>query len=458
TGNPKGVMAEHRGLANYANWAAGQYFDGENLKVPLYTSYSFDMTVTTIFTPLITGNTIVIYGGDETVFLISKIIYDNQVDVIKATPSHLKLIRAKEMPGKPDAPSKLKRFIVGGEELETKLAKEIYDNFNGAVEIYNEYGPTETVVGSMIFKFDPHETEAKGVSIGNPIANTAIYLLDRNLEPVPVGAIGEIYIAGAGVARGYLEKPDLTTENFLQNPFKSGQRLYRTGDLARWQPGEQAKMEYLGRGDQQVNIRGFRVELGEIENQLLEHDQIDEAVVIVAAGTEESSTLCAYIVTKKELKPLELRQYLSTNLAPYMIPAFFIPLERLPLSPSGKLERKKLPKPGANANTGDEYVPPGSDIEKKLVVLWEKELGIENIGITNGFFNVGGDSIKSISLLNLVNKEFNTDLKIIDLYQNETIKKLAEKITSYEKNENTGKMKDILEGMDDLKSEFLEGV
>jgi amino acid adenylation domain-containing protein len=268
TGKPKGVALEHRGVVNYITWAASTYVQDETVAFPFYTGIAFDLTVTSIFVPLLTGNTIHIYTGDEGEFLIENVFKDDRIGFVKLTPSHLKLIKNTD-------PSNIRRFVLGGEDLETQTAKEAYDNWQGNVEIYNEYGPTETVVGSMIHKYDPEVDTGASVSIGKPIANTQIYLLDPDQNPVPVGAPGEIYIGGAGVARGYLNNPGLTNEKFFRhggtriNTDKAEGMLFRTGDLAcRFPDGN---IQFLGRIDQQVKVRGFRIELGEIESRLLQY-------------------------------------------------------------------------------------------------------------------------------------------------------------------------------------------
>lgn len=263
TGQPKGVVLEHRGVINYIHWAAGQYVRNEKAAFPLYTSFSFDLTVTSIFTPLITGNAVVIYSGDEREFFIKNVIEEDRVEVVKVTPSHMKLIREVMTEG---CQSSIKRFIVGGEDLSSRLANDIHRMFSSNVEIYNEYGPTETVVGSMIYQFDPGKDTGESVSIGTPISNTQIYLLDENLKPVPPGVNGELFISGHGVAKGYLNRPELTHEKFIDNPFIPGQKMYATGDLGRRE--QDGNLSFLGRRDEQVKIRGFRVELGEIENKI----------------------------------------------------------------------------------------------------------------------------------------------------------------------------------------------
>ncbi len=281
TGRPKGVMLEHSGIVNYINWAAHRYVGDENLDFPLYTSFAFDLTVTSIFTPLVTGNAIDLYPEDENDLLIYDVMNQDRVGVVKLTPSHMKLLREhwSFTDGTDSArklPFHIKRLIVGGEALDTRLADDIYRHFNGNIEIYNEYGPTETVVGSMIHLYAPGNNTGDAVPIGKPIHNTQVYLLDNDKNPVPTGVTGEIFIAGHGVARGYLNRPELTAEKFIENPFSPGERLYATGDLGRRLPD--GNLEFLGRIDHQVKIRGYRVELGEIENQLREYRRHDSVL------------------------------------------------------------------------------------------------------------------------------------------------------------------------------------
>ncbi|MDQ1351194.1 MAG: tyrocidine synthetase, partial [Acidobacteriota bacterium] len=300
TGQPKGVMIKHQGLVNYTWWASHIYVNNEKLDFPLYTSISFDLTVTSIFTPLVTGNTIIIYGGVDKKLYIEEVIDDNRVGVVKLTPSHLKLIRFKTVTN-----SSIKRFIVGGEELETSLTRDIYHNFGGKIEIYNEYGPTETVVGSMIYKFDTGCDTRYSVPIGRPVANTQVYILNNHYQPVPIGVVGELYIGGSGLARGYLYNPGLTEEKFVPNPFIPGQKIYKTGDLAaRLDDGN---IEYKGRIDHQVKIRGHRVETGEIEAKIVDFQKTTRA------GREQKEN----IVEKIDLKSL---QYCKTCLIPANYP------------------------------------------------------------------------------------------------------------------------------------------
>lgn len=287
-GKPKGVMIDHRSLANYVCWAAATYAPGKRIHFPLFTSISFDLTVTSIFVPLITGQTIIVYEQSDNLLLIEKVIKENNSDIMKLTPSHLKLIRDMGIS------SQVKRFIVGGENFEAKLAADI-DRFSaGCAILFNEYGPTETAVGCMIHKFDPREGNNEAVPIGLPIHNMQVYILDDSLNPTPTGSIGEIYISGDGVARGYVNAPELTHDKFIKNPFVPGQRMYKSGDLARY--NALLEVEFIGRKDNQVKIRGYRIELEEIANKLRNYINTNKIQV------EPAESLTGKLVHKKECK------------------------------------------------------------------------------------------------------------------------------------------------------------
>ncbi len=426
TGQPKGVMIEHRGLVNYVSWARKVYLQGEILDFPLYSSPAFDLTVTSIYIPLLSGSKIVIYGNEDHELLISKIVQDNKVQIIKLTPAHLQILKNLDIKD-----SNLKRMIVGGEELKRDLAAEIYEKFNGNIEIYNEYGPTETVVGCMIYKFDYEKDHGVSVPIGKPADNVQIYLLDERLKPVATGIEGEIFISGDGVARGYLNKAELTNERFVQNPFISEKRMYKTGDLARrLYTGD---IEFLGRIYSQVKVRGFRIELGEIENKLVSSEAIREAVVIDLEDDIKEKYLAAYFVADVELSSEELREYLATELPEYMIPAYFVQLDSLPLTINGKIDRKSLPDP-ISIREQCEYDAPKTDLQEKLAKIWGEVLNREQIGITDSFFEMGGHSLNAIMISSRVSQELNIELPLMIIFENPTIKQLAEFIGGSEEN------------------------
>jgi amino acid adenylation domain-containing protein len=294
TGAPKGVMIEHRSLLNYIWWAASVYSSGESLSWPLFSSLAFDLTVTTLFTPLITGGRIVVYRGDPGAqsMVVLKVVDDNATDIMKLTPAHLAMIRDREL-----GTTRLRKFIVGGDDFKTELARDITNVVSHPLEIYNEYGPTEATVGCMIHRFDIEQDHSTSVPIGVPAANAGIYVLGEGYKPTPPGTIGEIFIAGDGLARGYFNRPDLTHERFftITDPRDgiSHLRLYKTGDLARW--NSEGRLDFLGRADHQVKVGGARVELGEIEARLLRHPDIhDCAVIAVATSTARLATQVRY--------------------------------------------------------------------------------------------------------------------------------------------------------------------
>lgn len=304
TGKPKGTMIEHQGLVNYIWWAKKMYVNTNDEVFPLYSSLAFDLTVTSVFTPLISGNQIIVYdeNSDEEEYILYRIMKDNKATVIKLTPSHLSLLKHTNIRN-----SSVKRFVVGGEDLKVSLAKDIYTKFEGNIEILNEYGPTETVVGCMIHKYDYESDTRVSVPIGVPADNVHIYILDKNLNTVPVNTVGEMYISGDGVARGYINRPELTQEKFIDNPFITGMRMYKTGDVSRFL--NNGKIEYVGRADQQAKIRGYRIELGEIENYLLNHEAVKDALVIDLEDQFKGRYLCAYLVKKLEIKTQELKSF-----------------------------------------------------------------------------------------------------------------------------------------------------
>jgi amino acid adenylation domain-containing protein len=335
TGDPKGVEVRHRALVNYVWWAKEVYLQGERLAFPFYTSLAFDLTLTSIFAPLLSGGRIIVYPTERRGTPLDRILQENQVDVVKLTPSHLSLIKDQD-----NRQSRIRRLIVGGEALDTALARQVYESFGG-VEIYNEYGPTEATVGCMIHRYDPDVDRRAFVPIGRPAANTQIYILDGRLEPVAENVVGEIYIAGACLAEGYLNREELTAEAFIDNPFDRGRKMYRSGDLGRRLP--EGVMEYVGRRDEQVKYHGYRVELGEIRSLLNRRAQIRDSVVRVKKDQHGQDVLVAYYVSRQELGAKEIREYLLENLAEEALPSVYVHLKKMPLTLNGKVDYEALP-------------------------------------------------------------------------------------------------------------------
>jgi amino acid adenylation domain-containing protein/non-ribosomal peptide synthase protein (TIGR01720 family) len=417
SGNPKGVMVRHRSLSNYLVWALGQYSGPRLGIVPLYTNPAFDLTITSLFLPLISGRTLWAFakGGDSLPVL--QVLNMRRIDILKATPSHLSIFAeaARPLP-------RIDSLIVGGEELTGKLALELEALLGHRVAIFNEYGPTEATVGCMIHRFDaqsPHFSPRRGVPIGRPAANTAIYILDRDLNPVPINGIGELYIGGMCLADGYLNQPEMTAERFVDNPFAPG-RMYRSGDLAVTR--EDGVMEFRGRADRQVKIRGHRIELLEVQNRIAAHPHIDDCVVTVTPD----GGLCGYIVAGRPIAEEELRESLGLELPAYMIPAFIVQMERFPLTRNGKVDFKRLPEPvtGDESGAEGEEVLPQNEMEKELLEVWSGILGIANVPLTANFFQLGGDSIKVIQVASRLQKR-GLGIEIKDFFLNPTIRDLA---------------------------------
>lgn len=419
TGKPKGVLVEHKGVMNYIQWAAKTYVKEEQADFPLFTSISFDLTVTSIFTPLVTGNKVVVYQDQEHDILIQKIIEDNKVDIIKLTPSHLKIVKEQTRIN-----SRIKRLIVGGEELEVQLATEVQSAFVQDVEIYNEYGPTETVVGCMIHKFSARDDRCMEVPIGVPIDNMKTYILDRYHHITPFGVIGELYIGGIGVARGYLNHLELTKERFIENPFKKGEKIYRTGDLAKYLPD--GTVYFLGRNDDQVKIRGYRIELGEIEQQILKQEQVKNAAVVVRTTESGDKYLDAYYTSDEEDKSEHIKYDLLKNLPDYMIPAHIVKIDSIPLTSNGKLDYKQLPI--INNLQGSGFILPRNNTEEELLIIWSELLSInrEEISTDANFFELGGHSLMASIMVLRIHKMLGKKVPLAEVFHQQTIQKLAD--------------------------------
>jgi amino acid adenylation domain-containing protein/non-ribosomal peptide synthase protein (TIGR01720 family) len=414
TGKPKGVMIEHRGLTNYIWWAKKMYLKDENEAMPLYSSISFDLTATSVFTPLISGNRIIIYNTDENEFVLYKILKENKATVVKLTPAHLTLLKDMD-----NRSSNIKRFIVGGDDLKISLTQEICESFGKNIEIYNEYGPTEATVGCMIHKYDMEKDRGISVPIGRPAGNVQIYILDGDLNVVPANATGEIYISGDGISRGYLNRPELTEEKFIENPFIKGRKMYKTGDLAKYL--KDGSIEYKGRLDNQVKIRGYRIELGEIEKHLSENEAVKDAAVVFKEDSSGNKSLNAYIVKEKEITELELKNYLLKFLPRYMIPANFVFMDRFPLNLNGKVDAASLPNP---VRVKKEFVKYKTEKERKLVEAVEEILGIENVSMNDNFYQLGGDSIKAIQISSRLKNE-GLDIKVKDILSCDSVEEIG---------------------------------
>jgi amino acid adenylation domain-containing protein/non-ribosomal peptide synthase protein (TIGR01720 family) len=423
TGAPKGCQIEHRNLSNYLQWANDYYFGDESTgNFGLYSSLSFDFTITNIFCALLRGKALVIYDQFQEIYQILKHAFgpESFIDTMKLTPSHIWLLEQIDV-----STTSVKKVIAGGEELLPSHIRTL-KNINPSIEIYNEYGPTEATVGCIVKQVEPGETR---VLIGRPIENTRVYILDSHKRLVPVGVRGEICIAGDGVARGYNNRPDLTAERFIPNPFEDGGLLYKTGDIGRWLPD--GNIQCFGRTDDQVKIRGYRIELGEIEAVLAQHPEVRQAVLVSREDHPGEKRLVAYIAGSPALTLSALREFVASKLPSFMVPASFVFLEDLPLNANGKIDRKALPAPKeSQEEAGDSYAAPTTVYEEELLQIWQEILRREWVGVNDNFFEMGGDSLTAVQVISRVWAKLGVDIQIEDVFDAPTIAGLAARIRS----------------------------
>ncbi|EPK1254607.1 non-ribosomal peptide synthase/polyketide synthase [Pseudomonas aeruginosa] len=415
TGKPKGAGNRHSALSNRLCWMQQAYGLGVGDTVLQKTPFSFDVSVWEFFWPLMSGARLVVAtpGDHRDPAKLVALINREGVDTLHFVPSMLQAFLQDE-----DVASctSLKRIVCSGEALPADAQQQVFAKLPQA-GLYNLYGPTEAAID--VTHWTCMEEGKDAVPIGRPIANLACYILDGNLEPVPVGVLGELYLAGRGLARGYHQRPGLTAERFVASPFVAGERMYRTGDLARYRAD--GVIEYAGRIDHQVKLRGLRIELGEIEARLLEHPWVREAAVLAVDGRQ----LVGYVVLESESGDWReaLAAHLATSLPEYMVPAQWLALERMPLSPNGKLDRKALPAPEVSvAQAG--YSAPRNAVERTLAEIWQDLLGVERVGLDDNFFSLGGDSIVSIQVVSRA-RQAGLQLSPRDLFQHQNIRSLA---------------------------------
>jgi tyrocidine synthetase-3 len=432
TGQPKGSMIEHRNVVRLLFNERFQFDFNENDVWTMFHSYCFDFSVWEMYGALLYGGKLVVVtkstSRDPKEYL--KLLEKEKVTVLNQIPTvFYNLI--EEMP-ESSSILKLRYVIFGGEALQPIMLKKWHQDYPDT-KLINMYGITETTVHVTYKEIAENEINSNISNIGRPIPTLTTYILDRNLKLLPVGVIGELYVGGEGLGRGYLNRPELTAARFLPNPLVPGERIYKSGDLAKRLPN--GEMEYLGRGDHQVKIRGHRIELGEIELSLLCHESIREAVVMAKEDIDgKGKYLCAYYVSEQKLTVLELREYLGKGLPDYMIPSYFVHLEKLPLTFNGKLDRKALPEPDGKVNTGVEYMAPRDEMEQRLATIWEELLQVEGIGIQDDFFKLGGNSLNATNVIARIHKELNVELPLREIFNAPTVKELAKRIAKTEEN------------------------
>jgi amino acid adenylation domain-containing protein len=436
TGVPKGVAVRHRNLVNYAD------FIGKRLELEKYpqglqfatvSTLGADLGNTCIYPSLISGGTLHVIGYETATDGVRFAEYAAKygTDVLKIVPSHMAALLQSQADG--EQAKKLlprKYLIFGGETLTPKLVEKI-ESLHGSCELLNHYGPTETTVGSLTLKLNEYAAgqaqELASIPIGRPIQNTQVYVLDQNLEPVPVGVTGELYIAGAGVTAGYLNQPEKTAERFIANPFSTdgNAKMYRTGDLARYVEG--GAIEFLGRGDDQVKVRGFRIELGEIEAALARHAGVKQALVLARDDEQGDKRLLGYVVTQgKELTGEELREYLKQEVPDYMVPQAIAILAKFPLTANGKIDRAALPEP-QTALAQRVYVAPRNETEQKIAAIWAEVLrrDLPTISIDDNFFDLGGHSLMATQVVSRIRRTLSIELPLRTLFEHASVAALA---------------------------------
>jgi len=414
TGRPKGVAVEHRNTVALLHWARSVFTSEELAGVLASTSICFDLSVFELFLPLCSGGKVILV---DNVSHLHSAPERDQVTLINTVPSAMtELLRMGELP------DTIRIVNLAGEPLQTELVNKIYAC--GTIErIYDLYGPSETTTYSTFTL----RTRDGPATIGRPISNTRVYILDGSLQPVPIGVPGELYIGGAGVARGYLNRPDLTAERFIQNPFNNEERLYRTGDRARYLLD--GSIDFLGRADNQVKIRGYRIELGEIEAVLDQHPAVNDSVVATRARESlAEKSLIGYIVPKQHPAPsvVELRDYLKAKLPEYMIPSAFVMLHALPLMLNGKVDRQALPPPDDSRPQLEKvYVEPRTQVEELIAQIWREVLKLGSVGVHDNFFELGGHSLLAIQIISRVREVFDKDVPLLTLFEAPTVAGLA---------------------------------
>ncbi|MCP4154865.1 MAG: AMP-binding protein, partial [bacterium] len=434
TGKPKGVMVQHQGFVNLLHWYTREFEIDYREKNLLIAPIGFDLAQKNLFCPLFSGGTLYPLPMESFDYeIITELIHEEKITMINCAPSAFYPFMEIDAASFFARLQSLRKLFLGGESIQwqTLLPWSLSQNFH--CRIFNTYGPTECtdVVSSYPI---PTETVRPGdvIPIGRPVDNVKLHIVNKDMNVQPVGLHGELCISGIGVARGYINRPELTREKFLPNPFTYGMSsrstIYKTGDLARWL--SDGNIEFLGRIDSQVKVRGFRVELGEIENQLLKLEGIKEAVVLTKQNKKGENYLCSYFAPNEKGHPYssdtKLRKALALNLPDHMIPSFFIELDTLPLTPNGKINRRALPEPEIKKESG--YIAPRNATEKRLAEIWSEVLDapLDSIGIDNNFFQLGGHSLKATILVSFVHKRMNIKMPLAEVFKCQIIREQAE--------------------------------
>ncbi|MCX4919808.1 amino acid adenylation domain-containing protein [Streptomyces sp. NBC_00687] len=429
TGRPKGVALEHRGVVNYLHWCDQNYPVTEpgGIGTILYSSVTFDLTITALFLPLIQGTQLAIPqpqpGQSAFDAAIDLILTDIPISFLKATPSHLEILAAHLTTRQ--ATHHITTIVAGGENLTPALVSQLLDTSTTHTTISNEYGATEGSVANVMSLTTTPDPNGNTTTLGQPITNTTTYVLDHHNQPAPIGIPGHALLGGICLARNYHNRPDLTEQRFTPNPLHTPNdpRTYHTGDLVTWRPD--GTLEFIGRIDNQIKLRGYRIELGEIENALNTHPHIHTTTITLREDTPGNKQLTAYVVTNEPVDNDALRAHLRQQLPDYMVPATYVTLDQLPLTPNGKVDTKALPAPGSERpELGNAYTAPRTDTERILAAIWVDILGIETVGVHDNFFALGGQSISAVRMVSRI-REAGLPIALQQIMRHPTVAGLA---------------------------------
>lgn len=427
TGNPKGVMISHSNAVALLHWSQ-QEFDSNNFNIVYATtSHCFDLSIYEMFYPLCIGKPLRLLK--DALEIAQHLENDTKV-LINTVPSSIRSLM--------DSGASIENVSIlnlAGESFPLDIANRLIET---EIEVRNLFGPSEDTTYSTVYRLDNNTKYTGFIPIGKPLSNTKVYILDDNLELLPIGVSGKLYLSGDGLARGYLNRPELTKEKFIANPFIiEGERMYDTGDIAKWLPD--GNIEFLGRKDHQIKLRGYRIELGEIENTVLSYsNNIHQAVALV-----KDETLIVYYTQKNSVDQTVLNGYLKESLPNYMIPNQLKVLESIPLTPNGKIDRKQLERLHIDYSASANYVAPRNEIEQKLVEIWQEVLGVEKVGIQDNFFDLGGHSLTATKLVSRIQEEFSIKLSINKVFEYVTIEQQAEYIENLKLVGNISKEEDL---------------
>jgi amino acid adenylation domain-containing protein len=426
TGRPKAVLGMNKSLAHFINWEIETLKIDTPWRVSQFTSPSFDASLRDFFVPLCSGGTVCIPQSREQILNSASLINwieNSRINLIHCTPSLFRLFNLKSL--SPEHFPNLKYVLLAGERIHPPELENWFITFGERIQLVNLYGPTETTMVKTFYFITKADTKAPGISVGKPMKGSRVIILDEKMNPCGEGATGEIYIRTPYRTKGYYNDPELTGKKFLVNPFNNDPNdlIYKTDDLGRILPD--GNLEFLGRMDRQVKIRGNRIELAEVEAKILKYEPVREVVVLDREETSGHKYLCAYVTSDHEVKVDELRSFLGKELPDYMIPSFFIQLPKIPLTANGKVDWRLLPEPSGVNIISAEYLPPRNSLEEELVQVWQQVLGIDKIGIHDNFFNLGGDSLKIVRVTALLTS---VKLEIRDVFLHPTIAELSEAI------------------------------